>query len=142
MCVGRAGYRSCSAPSSVSRRDARGLDTADTQGTDESDPTCALTLGLNVVVAVAKVLYGTCSGSLALRADGFHSAAETLNNVVLLIGMTLAARPANRDHPYGHDKLELFSAALVGAVAQLSAPSPGFGVVAARGGASLAGVGR
>jgi cation diffusion facilitator family transporter len=73
-----------------------------------------VTLALNVTVAAAKVIYGFLAGSLAIRADGFHSATDGLNNVVLLLGSWLAAAPPDREHPYGHRKLEVFAAGAVG----------------------------
>jgi cation diffusion facilitator family transporter len=74
----------------------------------------AATFGLNLAVAAAKVLYGTAVGSLAIRADGFHSAADAFNNVVLFVGAWLAARPPDREHPYGHKKVEVFAAMALG----------------------------
>ncbi len=74
-----------------------------------------VTLVLNLLVAVAKVLYGTMTGALAIRADGFHSVADALNNVVALVAVSLAARPPDHDHPYGHKKHEVVAAAIIGA---------------------------
>jgi cation diffusion facilitator family transporter len=73
-----------------------------------------LTLGLNVAVAVAKVVVGTLAGSISIRADGFHSSTDGLNNVILLLATTYAAAPPDREHPYGHRKIELFAAAGIG----------------------------
>jgi len=72
------------------------------------------TLGLNLAVAAAKILYGHGAGLLAIEADGFHSLTDGLNNVVALIGIWIAARPPDRDHPYGHRKFEFFAAGLIG----------------------------
>lgn len=74
-----------------------------------------VTLALNLAVAAVKVLYGTLTNALAIRADGFHSAADALNNVVALVAVSLAARPPDHDHPYGHKKHEVVAAALIGA---------------------------
>lgn len=73
-----------------------------------------LTLGLNLAVALAKIAYGAYAGSLAIRADGFHSLTDSSNNVVGLVGVALASRPADSDHPYGHEKIEAMAAGLVG----------------------------
>lgn len=74
-----------------------------------------VTLVLNLAVAAAKVVYGTLASSLSIRADGFHSAADALNNVVALVAVSLAARPPDHDHPYGHKKHEVVAAAVIGA---------------------------
>ena len=61
-----------------------------------------IVLGLNLAVAAAKYLYGAASGSIAMQADGFHSLFDGTSNVIGLIGLALAVRPPDRDHPYGH----------------------------------------
>ncbi len=70
-------------------------------------------LALNVVVAFAKLLYGIFSNSAAMQADGISSLFDGVSNVVALVGMGFAARPADRDHPYGHAKFETFTAAII-----------------------------
>jgi cation diffusion facilitator family transporter len=64
-------------------------------------------------VALAKLLYGLFSNSAAMQADGISSLFDGVSNVVALIGMSFAARPADRDHPYGHGKFETFTAAVI-----------------------------
>lgn len=71
-------------------------------------------LFLNVAVALAKLLYGIASHSAAMEADGFHSLFDGASNVIGLVGMWYAGRPADKDHPYGHDKFETFAAAVIG----------------------------
>jgi len=73
-------------------------------------------LVLNVLVALAKLVWGTLSGSVAMQADGFHSMFDGVSNVVGLIGMRLAGRPRDRDHPYGHGKYETYASAVIGAM--------------------------
>jgi len=73
-------------------------------------------LFLNLGVAFAKLAYGTISGSAAMQADGFHSLFDGTSNVVGLVGMSFASRPADRDHPYGHGKYETYASAIIGAM--------------------------
>jgi len=74
-----------------------------------------LTLGLNLLVAVLKLVYGSLTHTLSLRADGFHSLADGSNNVLGLLGMWWAARPPDSKHPYGHEKVEVLAASAIGA---------------------------
>ena len=74
-------------------------------------------LGLNLLVAVIKLAYGHASGSLAITADGLHSLLDGSSNVIGLIGVSLARRPPDDNHPYGHRKYETFAA--LGIVAML-----------------------
>ena len=78
-------------------------------------------LVLNVTVALAKMGWGYYSGSVAMQADGFHSLFDGASNVVGLVGMYLAGRPADRDHPYGHSKYETYASAVIGAMLALAA---------------------
>lgn len=71
-------------------------------------------LAANLLVATAKVAYGCWSGSASMTADGFHSISDSASNLVGLIGLGLAARPRDADHPYGHKKLESFTAVIIG----------------------------
>lgn len=76
---------------------------------------------LNLAVAFAKMGWGFASGSVAMQADGFHSLFDGTSNVVGLVGMYLAGRPADRDHPYGHRKYETYASAIIGAMLALAA---------------------
>jgi cation diffusion facilitator family transporter len=75
-----------------------------------------IVLGLNVAVALAKLLYGLSSHSVAMQSDGIHSFFDGASNVVALLGMWFATRPADRSHPYGHGKFETFTAGAIGAM--------------------------
>jgi cation diffusion facilitator family transporter len=67
-------------------------------------------LGLNLLVAVAKLLLGRVSGSLAISADGLHSLLDGSSNVIALVGVSVAGRPPDSNHPYGHRKYETVAA--------------------------------
>ncbi len=73
-----------------------------------------VTLALNVAVAAAKIAYGHSAHALSIRADGFHSLTDSSNNLVGLLGVWWASRPADEGHPYGHAKFEVLAAGLVG----------------------------
>jgi len=73
-----------------------------------------LTLGLNLIVAASKIAYGHATGVLSIRADGFHSLTDSVNNLVGLMGVYFASRPADAGHPYGHAKFEVLAAGVVG----------------------------
>jgi cation diffusion facilitator family transporter len=49
-----------------------------------------------------------------MEADGFHSMFDGASNVIGLVGMWYASRPADDEHPYGHAKFETFAAAVIG----------------------------
>jgi len=67
-------------------------------------------LALNLIVAMMKLLMGYAIDSTGMIADGFHSLSDGSSNIVGLIGTTIAARPADEKHPYGHKKFETLAA--------------------------------
>lgn len=69
---------------------------------------------LNLFVALAKYFYGEMSGSASMQADGIHSVFDSAGNIVGIIGITLASKPADYDHPYGHFKFETYSSLAIG----------------------------
>jgi cation diffusion facilitator family transporter len=72
-------------------------------------------LVFNWGVALAKIIYGFATHFTSMMADGFHSLSDGASNIIGLIGITLARRPPDKDHPYGHKKYEtLFSLAIAG----------------------------
>ncbi len=80
-----------------------------------------LVLILNVLVALAKLGYGSFIGSVSMVADGFHSLFDGLSNVVGLVGVAVARRPADESHPYGHSKYETWASALIGGLLVIAA---------------------
>ncbi len=68
------------------------------------------TMGINLLVTLAKLAVGYWTGSLSLIADGFDSVFDSASNVVGLVGIYIASRPADSGHPYGHRKFETLSA--------------------------------
>ena len=63
-------------------------------------------LVVNLAVAAAKIALGYATGSVSILSDGFHSLTDSASNVVALIGVGVARRPPDANHPYGHRKYE------------------------------------
>lgn len=81
----------------------------------------SVVLVLNFAVAGAKLLVGWLSSSISMVADGFHSLTDGSANVVGLIGMSIAQRPPDADHPYGHRRFETLAALMIGGLLTLTA---------------------
>jgi len=73
-----------------------------------------LVLFLNLAVALAKFVYGIMSDSTSMQADGIHSIFDSAGNIVGIVGIVLAARPADEGHPYGHAKFETYASLFIG----------------------------
>src|SRR5262249_35057806 len=65
-------------------------------------------------LAVVKIVTGLMAGSTSVVADGLESAGDVLASGLVLLGLTLAAMPADSDHPYGHGRGETLTGLLVG----------------------------
>jgi cation diffusion facilitator family transporter len=63
----------------------------------------------NVAVSLGKGVVGWRAGSIGMVADAFHSLMDGSSNVIGLIGISLAARPRDESHSYGHAKFETFA---------------------------------
>jgi cation diffusion facilitator family transporter len=72
-------------------------------------------LVLNMLVAVAKLVFGYATGTVSILSDGFHSLTDGFSNVAALVGVRIARKPPDYDHPYGHRKFETMAAGLIGA---------------------------
>jgi cation diffusion facilitator family transporter len=70
----------------------------------------SITLALNILVVVLKLVVGWWTGSLSLLADALHSVTDSANNVLGLVTNQLASPLPDRDHPYGHQKYEAVGA--------------------------------
>ncbi|WP_287585529.1 cation diffusion facilitator family transporter [Candidatus Borrarchaeum sp.] len=78
--------------------------------------TLIIILIVNLSVALLKGIYGGITNSLSLIADAFHSLFDASSNVIGLIGIRLARKPADTEHPYGHWKYETVSAIIIAAM--------------------------
>lgn len=70
----------------------------------------------NWSVAIAKVVFGLLHRSAAVTGDGLHSFIDGGSNVLGLVAMSIASRPADEDHPYGHGKFEAIASLGIGAM--------------------------
>lgn len=71
--------------------------------------TLIMIFALNLTVAILKGGYGLLTNSLSMSADGLHSLFDSSSNIIGLVGISLASRPPDREHPYGHAKFETFA---------------------------------
>jgi cation diffusion facilitator family transporter len=72
-------------------------------------------LAANILLAVLKAVVGVVGQSPALLADGINSTSDVAYGIVVSIFVRLSGKPADREHPYGHDQLESVAAVVVGA---------------------------
>jgi cation diffusion facilitator family transporter len=86
----------------------------------------AVSIIINTVLSAMKLLAGIIGKSSAMVSDAVHSASDVFSTVVVIIGVKLAGKKADDDHPYGHERMEC-AAAIILAVT-LAAVGLGIGV--------------
>jgi len=69
---------------------------------------------VSAALAVAKIIVGMAGHSTAVVADGCESAGDVFSSGFVLLGLTLAAKPADKEHPYGHGRIETLTGLLIG----------------------------
>lgn len=72
-------------------------------------------LAANTLLAILKTSVGIIGHSPALLADGINSTSDVAYGIVVKVFMRLSGKPADEEHPYGHDRLESIAAVVVGA---------------------------
>lgn len=73
-----------------------------------------LSMIVSGLLAVIKVWFGLDGHSTAVVADGLESASDVFASGFVLLGLTLAAKPADAEHPYGHGRAETLTGLLIG----------------------------
>jgi len=73
-------------------------------------------IAVSALLAASNILAGFYAHSTAVAASGFEFAGDVLASSIVLIGMGVAARPADANHPYGHGRFETLSAFIVGVI--------------------------
>ena len=68
----------------------------------------------NLAVTVMKIVVGSLTNSSSVLADGFHSLSDSASNIVGIVGISIAAKPKDKTHPYGHTKFEMLSSLFIG----------------------------
>ena len=68
---------------------------------------------LNLLLFAGKFIAGTISGSIAVSADAFNNLSDAGSSIVSLVSFRIAAKPADRDHPFGHARIEYIASMIV-----------------------------
>jgi cation diffusion facilitator family transporter len=80
----------------------------------------------NVLLSVIKLLAGIFANSSAMISDAVHSASDVFSTIVVIIGVKLSSKEADKDHPYGHERLECVAAIILSMILLLTGLGIGF----------------
>ena len=75
-----------------------------------------VTIFWNTVLAVFKFIAGLLASSNAMISDAIHSASDVFSTIVVMIGVKLASKESDEEHPYGHERLECVAAIILSMV--------------------------
>ena len=78
--------------------------------------TSVVTIIMNTVLSVFKLLAGIFSASYALISDAVHSASDVFSTIIVIIGVKISSKKADKKHPFGHERFECVAAILLAAV--------------------------
>lgn len=70
----------------------------------------------NIFLCVSKLLIGVMSGSISIISDGFNNLSDCASCFVTILGYKMAAKPADKDHPFGHGRMEYLTSLVIAVV--------------------------
>ena len=83
----------------------------------------------NVVLSVMKLVAGIIAHSSAMISDAIHSASDVFSTFVVIIGIRLASKKPDKEHPYGHERLECVAAIILSMVLFITGLGIGIGAL-------------
>ena len=94
-----------------------------------ADKVSLITIIENTMLSIFKLFAGIFSHSNAMISDAIHSASDVFSTIVVIIGIRLAAKESDKEHPYGHERLECVAAIILAMVLFLTGMGIGIGAV-------------
>jgi cation diffusion facilitator family transporter len=73
-----------------------------------------LSIAGNIGLFILKYWAGAVTGSIALIADAWHTLSDSFSSIIVLIGIKVSNKPADREHPFGHGRAELIASLAIG----------------------------
>ncbi len=70
----------------------------------------------NILLFAAKLVFGLLASSISIIADSINNLSDTGNSFVALIGFKISAKPADKEHPFGHQRLEYLAGLIISIV--------------------------
>ena len=75
-----------------------------------------VSIAVNLLLSLAKLAAGLIARSGAMISDAVHSASDIFSTVIVMIGVRLSGKAADREHPYGHERMECVAAIVLAVV--------------------------
>lgn len=85
----------------------------------------------NVVLSAGKLVAGIVGHSAAMLSDAVHSLSDVISTAIVMIGVKMANKTADKEHPYGHERFECIAALLLAAILCMTGLGIGYGGIQA-----------
>lgn len=84
---------------------------------------------INVILSLFKALAGLISHSGAMISDAIHSASDVFSTIVVIIGVKISGKESDKEHPYGHERMECVAAILLATILAITGLGIGWSAV-------------
>ena len=71
---------------------------------------------VNVLLFGLKYWAGIASGSVAILADAWHTLSDSITSIIVVFSVWIASRPADKQHPFGHGRIEILATTIIGVI--------------------------
>lgn len=88
-----------------------------------------VSIAANVVLSVFKLLAGIVAHSGAMISDAVHSASDVFSTIVVIIGIRISSKQSDKEHPYGHERMECVAAIVLATILAVTGLGIGYGAV-------------
>ena len=102
---------------------------AESEFTRVANRVAFVTIFENVLLALGKLIAGLIGHSSAMISDAVHSASDVFSTIVVLIGVRLSSKECDKEHPYGHERLECVAAIVLAVVLLLTGLGIGYDAI-------------
>ena len=76
---------------------------------------------INIVLALLKIISGNIFRSVSLISDGLNSLSDLITNILVIIGLKVGKNPEDKEHPFGHGKIESVFSVIIGTFIMITA---------------------
>lgn len=77
-------------------------------------------IAINIVLALIKMIAGKIYFSASLMADGLNSLSDLITNIIVIIGIKYSRSPSDKEHPFGHGKIESVFSVIIGVIIMMT----------------------
>ena len=85
------------------------------------------TIIANILLSIGKLFAGLFGKSSAMISDAIHSASDVFSTLVVIAGVSLSSKSSDKEHPYGHERIESIAAFMLGMILFMTGAGIGFG---------------